>query len=433
MLFNDGRVFSDFGNVLVLSFLFAVLYITAFFLFYIFFHHGYPTAYTLSNEGIKIQFHKRLIAFIPYQIIENVTFNQEGPNFNKAMTGLGSFKDFTARKSKKYVLVETPFCTYYLSPSNPDKFKLELDNYTKNIINKDRLYEQNTSQNVYSSSLKTIFLQLFVKFPIGQMLLSLLIIFGMSILGYSSLIYPLIVIFIVSLNLVIYFFSSSIGPLLLGSHASDNEKIQLTLNSLKNKTAGPLPKIEIANSLIKGLNAFAAGSSPSRSVVILTESIENLPQDEIEAIIAHELGHIKQWHSLKLTLLSSFIVLLMFAIESTTFVLIFLFLALLTMGIVSKFFEKNADLFAARIVEPTIFSSALLKVGENAAYRLYTQGLTLSNPKPLDEIKEAVGLKAPKNIVKKFWLWLFTSHPPIYYRLKVIHEFEKTNMMSKKQ
>ncbi len=434
MLFSDRRIFADFGNVIVLSFLFTALYITAFFMFYIFLRHGYPTAYAINNEGVKIQFHKRIIAFIPYQIIEEVTFNQDSPNLSKAMTGLGSFRDFTARKNKKYLLIETPFCTYCLSPSNPDEFRLELDNYTKNAstTNNDKHYEPEVYQDAAYNSLKSLFLHLFVKFPVGQMLLGLLIIFGISLFGYSSLAYPLIVISVVSLNVVIYLFSASLGSQLLGSHSSDNLKFQSALNSIKNKIAGPLPKIEVADSLIKGLNAFAAGSSPSRSIVILTGSIENLPQEEIEAVVAHELGHIRHWHS-KLTLLGSFIVVFLFMVESTSLVLIFLLLALLIMSLVSKYFEKDADLFAARIVEPAVFSSALLTVGENAAYRLYAQGLTLNNPKPLEELKEAVGLTAPKGVMKKFWLWLFSSHPPIYYRLRAIQESEKTITYSRKQ
>jgi heat shock protein HtpX len=424
----------DAGNAVVLSLLLAALYATAVFMFYIFFRHGYPTAYTLNDEGIRIQYRKRSIAFIPYQIIEGVTFDQEGPNLGKAMADLGSFKDFTARKSEKYVLVETPFCTYYLSPSNPDKFKLEFDNHTKNAVAPSKeLFTPDAFRDInsgsVSDSLKSLFLLLFVKFPVGQMLVGLLIVFGLSLLGYPLLAYSLSIIFILSLNLAVYFFSSSIGSQLLGSHTSDSVKIQSVIDSLKNKIAGPLPKIEVANPVIKGLNAFAAGPSPSRSVVILTRSIEDLPQNEIEAIVAHELGHIRHWHSLKLTLLSFFVIAFGFAVESTALVLVFLPLSLLAVSFISKIFEKDADLFAARITEPIVFSSVLQKVGENAAYRIYTLGLTLSNPKPIEEIRETVGLKAPKNFVKRASLWIFSSHPPIYYRLRVMQEIENKSMI----
>lgn len=53
-------------------------------------------------------------------------------------------------------------------------------------------------------------------------------------------------------------------------------------------------------------NAFATGRSPSKAVVAVTTGlISTLRKDEIAAVIAHELGHIKHWDMLISTIVAS--------------------------------------------------------------------------------------------------------------------------------
>jgi len=211
----------------------------------------------------------------------------------------------------------------------------------------------------------------------------------------------------------------------LGSQASNSKKIELVTTSIREKMRGLPPKIEVADPLVKGLNAFTAGPSESKSVVILTENIEKLSQDEIEAIAFHELCHIKQRHPLKLTMLNIVYLTLMYFFSLIRFniaiLVFFIFLSLFSLSLVSKIFEREADIFAARIVGPTIFSSTLLKVGENAAYRMHIQSLTLGKPKSLEGIKEAMSLNRPKRMLNRLFLWIFSLHPPIYYRINTVN------------
>jgi Zn-dependent protease with chaperone function len=43
----------------------------------------------------------------------------------------------------------------------------------------------------------------------------------------------------------------------------------------------------------KGINAFAAGRSPNQAIIVVTAgALENLPRDELQAVVAHEFSHI---------------------------------------------------------------------------------------------------------------------------------------------
>ena len=423
-----GRL--GFGDIIVLSFLLSLLYGISFFMLYTFLRHGYPTSYILNTEGVKILFHRRQLAFIPYHIIERVTLDKEGPSLGRIMIGLGSISDMTAKKCKQYVTVETPFFTYYLSPSNPEKFKSELDRYTKSkttFTKEDLMKACSQVQSTRMLSLKKLFLLFFVKIPIGQLYVSLFIIWILISLGYPELVYLLSTSFLVGLHFVIYLFSSSIASQLLGSNAFSSRKVESVVTSIAKKLGGFLPKVEVADPLVKGLNAFASGSSPSKSVVILTKNIEQLSPGEIEAIILHELCHIKHWHSLKLTMINVIYLTLTYFFSLFGFNIInlvfLIFFSLFTISIVSKILEREADIFSARVVGPAIVSSTLLKVGEDAASRMYILSLTVGKPKPIEEIKEAMGVKRPKRMFQRLFIWIFSLHPPIYHRINTVNNY----------
>ena len=430
MMLHGGFGRLGFIDITVLSFLLFLLYGFGFFMLYIFLRHGYPTSYLLDNEGIKILFHHRQLAFIPYCIIERVTLDEEGPSLGRIMIALGNIRDMTARRRNQYIAVETPVFTCYLSPSNPAEFKSEVDLCVKSTTAFSKEDLMKARRQVKSSrilSLKRLLILLFLEVPIGQLYVSFLIIWILTSLGYPQLTYLLCTIFLIGLHFVIYLFSSSIAAQLLGSNASDSRKLESVAASIAKKMRGLAPRIEVADPLVKGLNAFAAGRSPSEAVVILTKSVEKLSPDEIEAIVFHELCHIKHWHSLGLTTINVIFLLIMYFLSLFRFNIIplvsFVFLSLVTISLVSKTLEREADIFSARIVGPAIFSSALLKVGEDAASRTHVLTITLGKPKPLEEIKEATGVKRPRKMVSRLSLWIFSLHPPIYHRINTVNNY----------
>jgi heat shock protein HtpX len=65
----------------------------------------------------------------------------------------------------------------------------------------------------------------------------------------------------------------------------------------------PMPRIAIMPSAVP--NAFATGRSPNHAVVAATDSIMNLlTEEELEAVMAHELSHVKNRDILTMTIAS---------------------------------------------------------------------------------------------------------------------------------
>lgn len=65
----------------------------------------------------------------------------------------------------------------------------------------------------------------------------------------------------------------------------------------------PMPKLYIMKS--EQINAFASGRDPKHSVVCVTEgALNKLDRRELEAVLAHELGHIKNYDIRYMTLVS---------------------------------------------------------------------------------------------------------------------------------
>lgn len=65
----------------------------------------------------------------------------------------------------------------------------------------------------------------------------------------------------------------------------------------------PMPKIAIMQSPVP--NAFATGRSPKHAVIACTDSIMRLlSRDELEAVLAHELSHVKNRDILTMTMAS---------------------------------------------------------------------------------------------------------------------------------
>ena len=81
-------------------------------------------------------------------------------------------------------------------------------------------------------------------------------------------------------------------PIGRGSGRDDERRLINIVDELSIASGLPAPPLYVLNRE-QGINAFAAGASPSQAVIIVTQgALERLSRDELQAVIAHEFSHI---------------------------------------------------------------------------------------------------------------------------------------------
>lgn len=114
----------------------------------------------------------------------------------------------------------------------------------------------------------------------------------------SSFILYIAVIIAVIQSWIGYFYSDKIA--LASSRAvgpikkSDNPLLYNTVENLSITTGLPMPKVYIIPT--QAMNAFATGRNPNHASLAVTEGLlQKLNKTELEGVVAHELGHIKNY------------------------------------------------------------------------------------------------------------------------------------------
>ena len=175
-------------------------------------------------------------------------------------------------------------------------------------------------------------------------------------------------------------------------------------------------------------NAFFSGFGPKKKVVLYDTLLNDLDENEISAVLAHEIGHYKKKHilfHLVLSLLTTGFFLYLFSrvidnekislalgaeknsfhIGIIAFAILFIpvsFLLDIISRYISRKFEYQADAFAAQYEKPEFLVSALKKLSKKS--------LTNLTPHP-------------------WYVFINYSHPPLINRIEAllsdkIHKFE---------
>ncbi|MGM0365735.1 MAG: M48 family metallopeptidase [Actinomycetota bacterium] len=221
----------------------------------------------------------------------------------------------------------------------------------------------------------------------------------------------------------------------------ENPRVYYMVEGLCIAAGMPMPKIYVIDD--GGMNAFATGRNPEKGVIVFTRGLlENLDDQELKGVIAHELSHIKNYD----ILLGTVIVVLvgMISIVSNILLRSFIFgprrrssrssggglisLILMVVGIVlillspliatiirfavSRNREYLADSTGSLITRyPAGLASALEKIKNHSEVRTAnnaTAHLFISNP---------IGKKNAAMFKS-----LFNTHPPVEDRIKKLKE-----------
>lgn len=133
------------------------------------------------------------------------------------------------------------------------------------------------------------------------MVLFVLVIGGLGwlasqIYGNSSIVYLTIAIASIY-ALVQYFAAARLAIAVNGGQKiqkSDNPRLWRTVENLTIATGMPMPDVYVIDD--PAPNAFATGRDPRHAVVAATTGImEIMTDDELEAVMAHELGHVRNY------------------------------------------------------------------------------------------------------------------------------------------
>jgi heat shock protein HtpX len=205
----------------------------------------------------------------------------------------------------------------------------------------------------------------------------------------------------------------------------------------------PKPRIAVVNTQMP--NAFATGKTPKSSIVAVTVGLmDQLETEELEAVIAHELSHIKNRDVLVLTLASLFSTVAWYLMRFSMFggmyggyggyggrnsrdsggslalilivAIITWFVSFLIIRAISRYREFVADRDGALMTgKPSKLASALLKIS-GTMKRI-----------PTRDLREVEGMNAffiIPALSGDAFASLFSTHPPVDQRVKKLMEME---------
>ncbi len=214
----------------------------------------------------------------------------------------------------------------------------------------------------------------------------------------------------------------------------DNPLLWRTVENLSIAEGLPMPKVYIMED--PALNAFATGRSPDHAAVCATSGLlEVMDKEELEGVMAHELGHVKN--------LDVRVNTLAFALVGVISLIADFFLRFTFWGSDDR--DNNNQLFVAlaivaAILAPIAASLLQLALSRRREYLADATGaLTTRYPEGLASALEKIGKaggatkKQNTSTAHMFFvnplkghslLNLFSTHPPIEARIKALREMQ---------
>ena len=226
-----------------------------------------------------------------------------------------------------------------------------------------------------------------------------------------------------------YFAASSLAVAMTGARQiekKDNPKLYNAVENLSQTAGLPMPKVYIIDD--PAPNAFATGRDPNHSLVAVTTGLlDIMDKNELEAVIGHELSHIKNYD---------------IRVSMITFGLVCVVGFVSDLGLRMSYYGKDEDrspvgaviLLITAIFAPLAASLAQLAVSREREYLAdassahltrYPEGMIAAlkkldeHSRPMRRQNAATEALYINNPMKKGTLSsLFSTHPPIEKRIE---------------
>ena len=269
-------------------------------------------------------------------------------------------------------------------------------------------------------------------------ILGVLYIVFLSILHYLGVGYIPLAIIASAMILAQWYFSDKIVLWSSGAKIVSKEeypRLHEIVERLSTNNGLPKPKVAMVNSPVP--NAFATGKSPKSSLVAVTTGIlDLLDNDELEAVIGHELSHVRSRDVLVLTLSSVFSTVAWYLVRFGLFgglqarnrntagtSAIVLLVAIATWVVssliiraISRYREFSADRGGAIMTgKPDKLASALLKISGK---------IKVIPPKELETVQKLNAFFIIPALSGSSIANLFSTHPPVEKRVQRLMEMK---------
>lgn len=269
-------------------------------------------------------------------------------------------------------------------------------------------------------------------------ILGVLYIVFLSILHYLGVGYIPLAIIASAMILAQWYFSDKIVLWSSGAKIVSKEeypRLHEIVERLSTNNGLPKPKVAMVNSPVP--NAFATGKSPKSSLVAVTTGIlDLLDNDELEAVIGHELSHVRSRDVLVLTLASLFSTVAWYLVRfglfgglqarnrntagSSAIVLLVAIttwvVSFLIIRAISRYREFSADRGGAIMTgKPDKLASALLKISGK---------IKVIPPKELENVQKLNAFFIIPALSGSSIANLFSTHPPVEKRVQKLMEMK---------
>jgi heat shock protein HtpX len=278
------------------------------------------------------------------------------------------------------------------------------------------------------------------RMAVVMLLLAALYLFFMGVLLAAGVNFVVILIIAGGLLFVQYYFSDKMVLASMGAHEVSPEQapeLHSMIGRLAQQMDLPMPKVAVMDTDMP--NAFATGRNPKNAVVCVTTGImHRLERPELEAVLAHEMSHVKNRDVQVITIASFFATIASFIMQwglwfglggrrddrnGNSFILVYLasivtwIVSFFLIRALSRYRELAADRGSAVVTgAPSNLAAALVKISHSMA-RI-----------PQQDLREVGALNAffifPS--IKGFSLGeLASTHPSLERRLEQLQQLQR--------